>query len=184
MSTGTTEKAGKSTRLAAAEKVRAVEWLVTRPKPIEAETMVAAANAVSDALGIKLTAAVLQDILDASPSLAAKVVIGGGGAVAHLTAVVDAVSLRVDTVARTLEDFDLRLKSAVAHQDQFDHQVADSLNTMQNHINRLTALVKSMQAAVDSDPRPAGEPAEANGENDQLPGFEDSANGSGSTVPS
>lgn len=175
MSTVEKEKGG--TRLAAAEKVRAVEWLATRPKPIEAETMVAAAKEVSDALGIKLTGAVLQDILEASPSLAAKVVIGGGGAVAHLTAVVEALSTRLEAAVRLIDDLDLRLKSAVAHQEAMDHQVAGTLNSLSQQV----AAVVDLQDAAMTNGRPDAGPSEAKGM-DTLPGLEDSNDGSGSTV--
>lgn len=171
MSTGTET----GTRLSAAEKVRAVVWLATRPKVVEAETMAAAAKHISEELGIKLTAAVLQDILDADASLASKVAIGGSGALAHLTAVVEALSIRVDALSKSLDDFDLRLKSAVAHQEAMDHQVAGTLNTMQGEIN-------SLGRDVDQLMRPVAVMSEANGEDDTPDAKEVPKNGPGSVV--
>lgn len=202
MSTGTTSE--KTTRLAAAEKVRAVAWLATRPKPIEAESMAAAAKVVSDALTIKLTAAVLQDILDADPSLAAKVVIGGGGAVAHLSDVVEALSLRVDAMGkastmeseefqRELSDLSLAVKSIKAHQDAWENQVAQTLNEIGNVITAITkwAAAPGDTGGIDAviglvngiQSRPLVRRPVAKGE-DKLPGLEDSTDGSGSTTPS
>ena len=195
MSTATSET---GTRLSAAEKVRAVVWLATRPKVLEAETMAAAAKAVSEELNIKLTAAVLQDILDADASLASKVAIGGSGAVAHLTAVVDALSVRMDALSKALDDIDLRLKSAVAHQDAIDNQVAGTLNALGRDVAALKFQGQSLFAWADACAadmhglqdaimkRPRNASSEATGEDaDKIPPVKERpANGPGSVIPS
>lgn len=187
-----------TTRLSAAEKVRAVVWLATRPRVLEAETMAAAAKRISEELDIKLTAAVLQDILDADASLASKVAIGGSGALAHLTAVVEALSIRVDALSKSLDDFDLRLKSAVAHQDAIDQQVAGTLNALGRDVAAVKHLGQSLFAWAEACPiemnglqdaimkRPRNASSEAKGEDsEEIPPVKDRpANGPGSVIPS
>lgn len=108
MSEGETKADTKPSRFTDADKIRVIEWLLKQPKPLEADTWVEAAKVISTSLDVKLAPAVLQNLTEASASLRAQVLIGATGGelsklrdeLAQQAAVIEALSTRVDAVAR------------------------------------------------------------------------------------
>lgn len=92
-------------RFTDSDKIKVVEWILSRPIAQEFDTLASAAKAISEELQVRLAPAVLANILQASTTCASKLTIGStAGPIADLKAVVDSLSLRIEAAVLVVDE--------------------------------------------------------------------------------